>query len=164
MTAKVVLSTLVFCILAWDPGILRAEEPSIHGTLKADPVFQDSKGLAIRGYDPVAYFLAKKPVKGKSEFEHAWMGATWRFSTAANRDLFIMNPEKYAPQYGGYCAYGMSRGYAAPIDPKAWTVVDDKLYLNYDRDVRNLWNDDIPGHIARANQNWPRIPKKMDPH
>jgi YHS domain-containing protein len=139
--------------------IFAQEEPSIHGTNKADQVFQE-RGLAIRGYDPVAYFNDKKPMKGKKEFEYSYMGAKWRFASAENEQQFSKDPAKYAPQYGGYCAYGMSHGYAASIDPKAWSLVEGKLYLNYNLDVRKEWDKDIPGHIVKANSNWPRIPKK----
>ncbi len=138
---------------------LHAEEPSVGGKLKADSVYQ-TDGIAIHGYDAVAYFQNEKPVKGKKEFEHQWTGAMWRFSSAENRDLFIKEPERYSPQYGGYCAYGMSSGYAAPTRPEAWSVVQGKLYLNYNLEVRKIWEKDRPGHIARADVNWPQIPKK----
>lgn len=136
-----------------------AEEPSIGGKLKADPIFQ-SDGVAIHGYDPVAYFLNKKPVKGSKDLEYSWMGAAWRFASKENLELFKTNPEKYAPQYGGYCAYGMSSGYAAPTEPDAWTILDGKLYLNYNTQVRQMWNKDIPGFIMKADRNWPQVPKK----
>jgi YHS domain-containing protein len=136
-----------------------AEEPSVGGKLKADSIYQ-SGGVAIHGYDPVAYFRDQKPVKGKTEFEQVWMGAKWRFVSAENLEAFKANPEKYAPQYGGYCAYGMSAGYAAPTEPDAWSVIDGKLYLNYNKQVRQMWNKDIPGYIVKADRNWPQIPKK----
>ena len=143
--------------------ITSAEEPSINGSIQADPTFQDSKGVAIRGYDPIAYFDQEKAVKGKPEFEYRWNGATWRFASSTNRDTFAQDPQRYAPQYGGYCAYGMSSGYAAPIDPQAWSVVNGKLYLNYSLKVRHMWNRDQTGHIAKADVNWPKIPKKTIP-
>jgi hypothetical protein len=87
------------------------------------------------------------------------MDSTWRFSTASNRDLFAANPEKYAPQFGGYCAWGVTQGYLAPIDPKAWKVVDDKLYLNYDKKVQAEWAQDIPGNIKKATDKWPEASK-----
>jgi YHS domain-containing protein len=93
-------------------------------------------GTAIEGVDPVAYFTQGKPVEGKSEFAHDWMDATWYFASAENRDLFAADPEKYAPEYGGYCAWAVANGYTAKIDPEAWTIVDDKLYLNYSKDVQ----------------------------
>ena len=118
-------------------------------------VFSDG-GAAIRGYDPVAYFTDGKPVKGKGEFTHQWKGATWRFASAANRERFAAAPEKYAPQYGGYCAYGVASGYAVKTEPDAWSVVDGKLYLNYDRSVQASWLKDVPGYIRKADANWPR--------
>ena len=117
-------------------------------------------GLAIAGTDPVAYFRQGRAVEGSSEFEYQWKGATWRFQSAANKALFVSNPEEYAPQYGGYCAYAVSRGYTASTEPEAWKIVDGKLYLNYSLEVRELWSQDIPGYIAKANQNWPGVLKK----
>jgi YHS domain-containing protein len=114
-------------------------------------------GTAIEGYDPVAYFEEGRPVEGDSDYTHEWMGATWYFASAANRDLFAADPQKYAPQYGGYCAWAVSQGYTAEIDPQAWTVVDDKLYLNYSLDVRKQWQQDVPGNITKADGNWPGI-------
>ncbi|HEX6295282.1 MAG TPA: YHS domain-containing (seleno)protein [Burkholderiales bacterium] len=119
-------------------------------------VFSDG-GAAIRGYDPVAYFTEGKPVQGKPEFTHQWKGATWRFASAANRDRFAAAPEQYAPQYGGYCAYGVASGYAVKTEPDAWSVVDGKLYLNYDRNVQASWVKDIPGYIRKADANWPAV-------
>ncbi len=153
-----ILCLLLGCIPLAGPALAQ-EEPSIYGTKKADLIFQDH-GIAIRGYDPVAYFNQGKPLKGKKDFEYRYMGTTWRFVSAENRDAFTKDPDKYAPQYGGYCAFGMSHGYAAPIDPKAWSVVEGKLYLNYNLDVRKEWNKNVPGFITKANENWPKIPKK----
>ena len=114
-------------------------------------------GVAIEGTDPVAYFEQGAPVAGSSDFEHEWMGATWRFASAENRDRFAADPEKYAPQYGGYCAWAVSQGYTAKIDPAAWKIVDDKLYLNYSKDVQTQWSADIPCNIPKADANWPQI-------
>ena len=125
------------------------------GAQKAE-IFADG-GAAIRGYDPVAYFTEGKPVKGKAELTHQWKGTSWRFASAANRDLFAQAPEKYAPQYGGYCAYGVSSGYAVKTEPDAWSVVDGKLYLNYDRGVQSSWLKDPPGYIRKADANWPAV-------
>jgi YHS domain-containing protein len=125
----------------------------------APVVNKDKSGVALKGYDPVAYFTEKKAVQGNKEFEHVWMDSTWRFSSPSNRDLFAANPEKYAPQFGGYCAWGVTQGYLAPIDPKAWKVVDDKLYLNYDTKVQAEWKQDIPGNIKKALDRWPEASK-----
>ena len=116
---------------------------------------------AIEGYDPVAYFEEGKPVEGDSDYSYEWLGATWYFSSAENRDLFAADPEKYAPQYGGYCAWAVSQGYTAKIDPQAWSVVDDKLYLNYSLDVQKQWSHDVPGNITKADANWPGIREEL---
>ncbi|MEM9765532.1 MAG: YHS domain-containing (seleno)protein [Pseudomonadota bacterium] len=129
----------------------------IAATASEDPIYQSFLGTAIDGTDPVAYFTEGKPVEGSSDFTHEWNGATWRFSSAENRDLFVENPEKYAPQYGGYCAWAVAQGYTAATDPEAWAIVDDKLYLNYNQDVQARWNKDIPGFIASADGNWPTV-------
>ena len=117
-------------------------------------------GVALDGYDPVAYFTDGKPVEGRAEIAHEWNGAVWRFSTAAHRDRFAADPAKYAPQYGGFCAYAVSKGYTADIDPEAWMIVDGRLYLNYDLEVQKLWEQDVPGFIRRADENWPRLERE----
>lgn len=117
--------------------------------------------VAIEGTDPVAYFTAGKPVEGSRDFTHEWNGAKWRFSSAKNRDLFKANPEKYAPQFGGWCAYAVSQGYTASIEPEAWSIVDGKLYLNYSLSVRKQWQADVPGHIRQGEKNWPRVSKAL---
>lgn len=116
---------------------------------------------AIKGYDPVAYFTAGKPVKGASKYSYAWKGATWYFASPEHRDTFAKAPEKYAPQYGGYCAYAVSQGTVADIAPRAWKIVDGKLYLNLSLRVQKLWEDDIPGYITRADDNWPKLLQGM---
>ena len=119
--------------------------------------FFERNGLAIDGYDPVAYFTEMKPVKGMSEFHADYQGSTFQFVSALHRDAFMADPEKYAPQYGGYCAYGMARGYKAKIDPVAFSVVRDKLYLNYNEAIRGRWLSDVPGYIQTADANWPEV-------
>jgi len=119
-------------------------------------------GVAIRGYDTVAYFTQGKPVEGLETFSTEWSGATWRFSTQDHLDLFIDNPESYAPQYGGYCAYGVSRNYLVKIEPENWTIVNDKLYLNYDSDVQKKWEQDIPGFITKADSKFEQLLVRED--
>src|SRR5690349_11518942 len=97
---------------------------------------------AINGYDPVGYFVESKPVKGKKEFSYRWKDSNWLFASAKNRDMFKADPEKYSPQFGGFCAYGVSDNHKAPTSPNAWTIVDGKLYLNYDEGVKALWTKD----------------------
>lgn len=120
------------------------------------PVFSNAEG-AIRGYDPVAYFTRGKPVKGSDLQTLEWKGATFRFANAEHLALFEAQPEKYAPQYGGYCAYAVSQGATASTEPSAWTIVDNKLYLNYSLNVRKLWSKNIPDFITAANNNWPGV-------
>jgi YHS domain-containing protein len=122
-----------------------------------DPVHQTWRGVAIDGTDPVAYFAEGRPVAGSSDFSHEWTGATWRFASAANRELFRSDPERYAPQYGGYCAWAVSQGYTASGDPLVWNIVNGRLFLNYDKSVQATWSKDIPGHIVRADKNWPGV-------
>ena len=122
-----------------------------------DPPVYSRWGLAIRGYDPVAYFEGNGPVKGDSDFEAEWNGATWRFASAENRDKFISDPETWAPQYGGYCAWAVSNNYTASTDPDAWSLYDGKLYLNYSLGVRDTWSRDIPGNVAKGDANWPGV-------
>ena len=117
----------------------------------------NSDGIAIRGYDPVGYFTKGKPVKGKTEFSTEWKGATWQFSSAENLATFKANPGKYAPKYGGYCAYAVSQGYTAKTEPEAWTIVDGKLYLNYSLGVKATFDSDQAGYISKAEKNWPQV-------
>lgn len=117
---------------------------------------------AIQGYDPVAYFKNLKPVKGKNEFSYNWKGENWHFATQENLDDFKANPEKFAPQFGGYCAYGVADGHKAPTSPDAWTIFDGKLFLNYDTNVRDLWKKDMKVFIQQANKNWPAVKKEKD--
>ena len=122
----------------------------------ADPVYAKG-GLALGGFDPVAYFTDAKPVKGKAEFETTWNGARWRFASAEHRDSFQADPARYAPQFGGYCAYGVSKGHKAPTEADAWRVVDGKLYLNYNKDVQRLWEKELPTVIGEAEKQWPAV-------
>jgi YHS domain-containing protein len=130
------------------PRAVAAEPPVFTGLVA---------GVAVGGYDPVAYFTEGKPVKGSEEFTLEHDGATWRFASAEDRDTFAADPAKYAPQYGGYCAYAVAKGSTAKAEPDAWTIHDGKLYLNFDRSVRAIWAKDIPGNIKKADTNWPGV-------
>jgi len=143
------MAALIFLLLVSGPAA--AQQAPVHSTFL---------GGAIQGYDPVAYFTEGRSVEGSRQFSHQWNGATWRFASAANRDRFAQSPEKYAPQYGGYCAFGVASGYAVKIDPQAWNVVDGKLYLNYSLAVQADWKKDVPGYIRKADSNWPRVLEK----
>jgi YHS domain-containing protein len=128
-----------------------AATPVLAGTVN------EVNGLAIKGYDPVAYFTEGRAVDGSPEYVATLGGATFEFASAANRDLFAADPSKYAPQYGGFCAFGTSGGYKADVDPQAFTIVGDRLYLNYNLDIRQQWSKDVAGHVAKADENWPAV-------
>ena len=113
--------------------------------------------LAVGGYDPVAYFADGMPLRGSSEHTYDWKGVTWQFAKARNRELFQADPDKYAPAYGGYCAYAVANGATAPGDPEVWRVVDGRLYLNVNRTIQNEWQKDIPGFVRSADANWPQL-------
>ena len=142
--------TVAFSLLLFNSIFLFGQKPV---------VFSTEKG-AIRGYDPVAYFSESKPVLGSVDFAYSYLGATWYFSSSKNLELFKNNAEKYVPQFGGYCAFGMSRGYKAETQPEAWTIVDGKLYFNYNLAVRVDWNKKQAEYIEKANANWPTVKEK----
>lgn len=120
-------------------------------------VFYQKDGVALRGYDPVGYFTDGHPVKGSSQFPVIYQGSLFHFSSAAHRDAFLVEPARYAPQYGGYCAYGAANGYKAKSHPDAFSIVDGKLYLNYSVAVRELWQERVSDYIAKADANWPTV-------
>ena len=125
--------------------------------LPPTPVFVVD-GLAIRGADPVAFFGEGRPVTGDAAFEADWNGARWRFASAANREDFLAAPERFAPKYGGFCAWAVAaRGKLYSTQPRNWSIVDDRLYLNFNDDIQRRWEADIPGFIAEADQRWPEI-------
>ena len=152
MAAGLTRRALLAAALALSPLTAQAKSPEIYTGLLSS--------IAVGGYDPVAYFTDGKPVAGKSSITHQWKGARWRFSSEKNRELFSAEPAKYAPQFGGYCAWAVSQGYTAKGDPNYWKVVDGRLYLNYDASVQRNWEKDIPGHIANGNTNWPQVLEK----
>ena len=117
----------------------------------------EPSGIAVRGYDAVAYFTLGKPTEGKEAFETQWNGATWHFASQQHLDMFVANPEKYAPQYGGYCAYGVAVGNLVKIEVDLWDIVDGKPYLNYNEDLQKKWRADIPGFIAEADGKFNRL-------
>ena len=116
-----------------------------------------SQGVAINGYDPVAFFTDLKPVKGQSDLRYTWMDSEWHFSCKENLEQFKSNPAKYAPQYKGYCAFALSRGDLADISPDAWSIVDGKLYLNFNLDIKNAWEQDKFNYIKKADRRWAEI-------
>lgn len=149
------------CLL-WGTGLLATLSPL--PALAAPPIntlknsFFGGRGdAAILGYDPVAYFTEGKPVKGQDGFTFEWKGARWKFASLAHLETFKANPEKYAPQYGGYCAYGVAQGTLVKIEPDQFRIIDGKLYLNYDADVQQKWLADPTGYIKTANGRFPAL-------
>lgn len=141
-------------LIAFGPAVAAspaaAAEPAVY-----TPRFSK---LALGGYDPVSYFSGA-PLKGDARFTTTLNGVEYRFASAQNLGRFRAGPESFLPQYGGYCAWAVSRGYTAKADPLAWKVVGGRLYLNYDAEVQKRWAADIPGNIAKADRNWPRVLK-----
>jgi enamine deaminase RidA (YjgF/YER057c/UK114 family) len=122
--------------------------------------------LSISGYDPVAYFTDGKPVQGKSEFEYLWHKLRWRFADGTHRELFVKDPDRYTPQYDGYCAMGVSDGEAAhkdTVDPEAWTIVDGKLYLTHMSQAMDAWREDPAEYIKKADANWAAVKDLAEP-
>jgi len=124
------------------------------------PAVNAKEGIALKGYDPVAYFLNGAPTKGSDQYSFAWKGVTYRFASTGNLEKFKADPEKYLPQYGGYCAYAMSLDRIADIDPSRWAIVNGKLYLNNGFVAEKLWSLNKNGDIESADRNWPQYPKK----
>jgi YHS domain-containing protein len=137
------------CFLAIAASPAHAKEPPVY-----TPLFGKA---AVSGYDAVAYFTEGKPTKGDAKFTVNHKGAQWRFASAENRDKFQSAPERYAPQYGGYCAWAVAQGYTASADPLHWKIVNGKLYLNYDANVQKKWETNIPGFVQAADANWPSV-------
>jgi YHS domain-containing protein len=132
------------------------------GVSSADPpipAVNTENGSAIKGYDPVSYFTTGKPTPGLAQFTTTYKGAIYRFASAENRARFIAAPEKFVPQYGGYCAYAIALNKIADIDPDEWAIVNDKLYLNNGFFAQTLWSLDKSGNISKGDQNWPLLPK-----
>ena len=126
-------------------------------TGNAQAINTNRAGLAVGGYDPVAYFVAGSAEIGSPDVTASHDGATYRFVNNTNRDRFVADPAKYLPAYGGYCAYGVANGYKVKVDPDAFTIVDGTLYLNYDKGVMKKWRADIPAYVAKADANWKSI-------
>ena len=147
MTRLMILLAVLFGMLA----------PPAAAAPAAPPVSADKSGLAIRGYDPVAFFTVGAPTRGKAEHSLAWNGSTWRFASAQSLAAFKAAPERYAPQFGGYCAWAVSQHYLAPGDPDYWKIVDGRLYLNANARAKELWEADQPEAIARGHANWPAV-------
>jgi hypothetical protein len=127
------------------------------------PAINNEAGLALKGHDPVAYFTDHRSLRGDGRLRAQWHGVTWRFVSAAHRDIFLATPERYAPRYGGFCAFAIAHDWIADIDPDQWAVVDGKLYLNNSFFSQLAWNFDRRGNIKAGDRNWPLVPKLSQP-
>jgi len=127
--------------------------------IAGERIDKDADGVAILGYDTVAYFTDGHPVKGSPDFEYAWQDALWRFASAEHRTVFASNPERYAPQFGGFCTGAMRFGEMVPIDPEAWVIVEGRLYLHNDKEGRDETAADPRGRIAAAAEQWEALGK-----
>ena len=132
--------------------VLTAAQSSIAG--EAGRVNAGADNVAIEGFDTVAYFTMGRPMKGDPEFTYSWNGATWQFAAAEHRDLFAEDPERYAPQFGGFCSMALAHGQIAEVDPEVWTIVDGKLYLNFNKSVGEKFRQNLKENIEKADENW----------
>lgn len=137
---------LVLVALVWNVAVKAQPSTIFH-----------QQGIALHGYDVVAFFTDSMAVKGLPENSYTWQGVQWLFSSPAHRQVFAADPERYAPMYGGFCAYGTAGGYKAKTEINTWTIVGGKLYFNYNSKVKERWQTDIPGYIEKANGHWPGI-------
>jgi YHS domain-containing protein len=142
------------------PGLIATQSAFAFDEASKAAVNLDKGGLALQGYDPVAYFTTGKPTKGDSKFSAKHEGAEYHFANAENRDAFAKEPAKFAPQYGGFCAMAASLDKKFDGDPNVWKIVEGKLYLNVNPDVGKRWQEDVPGNIGKADASWPKIKDK----
>ena len=142
------LVLILFLLLGLPAAASAAPAPAVNAT---------EAGLAIGGYDPVAYFTEGRPVAGSADFELRWNGATWRFASEESRSRFQSDPDRFAPRFGGYCAWAVSQNYIASGDPLVWRIVEGRLYLNFNARAKMLWEADLDAAIARGNANWPSV-------
>lgn len=147
LTKVLAIFTALFCIIV-SSSALAAKDTIYTGLFSS---------VAVSGYDTVAYFSEGHPTKGSKDFEYKWQDSTWRFANAENLELFKNNPEKYAPQYGGYCAYAVAKNKTASSDPTQFHIKDGKLYLNYNAKIQNKWLAERDTFIVDADQNWPSV-------
>ncbi|MFQ5995727.1 MAG: YHS domain-containing (seleno)protein [Acidiferrobacterales bacterium] len=153
LTSKTITRTLLGFLMAAAAMSVFADSPK-------KMVATGPDNVAIKGYDTVAYFTEGQPMKGKSKFVASWNDAEWHFANAAHRDLFTANPERYAPQFGGFCAQGLSRGKKVVADPEAWTIVDGKLYIKFSKASRDRWRKDKAEKIKKAEESWATYQKQ----
>lgn len=137
-----------------DKDMIKDDMMHKNTTMKID---KDMNGIAIKGYDPVAYFTDNMPVMGKKMYSYEWMGAEWHFQNESNKMMFMENPVKYAPKYGGHCAYGVSVNGLYSTDPTVWTINNGNLYLNKNKDTGEKFRSNLDENIEKADMNWPHM-------
>lgn len=143
-----------------DPQPEAVVSPETSNSAKRIHINIDEQGVALRGYDPVAYFEEKKPVKGQADFNFAWNDAQWHFTSAENRDKFAQNPEKYAPANGGFCTFGVVLAKKLDGDPEVWSLLKDRLYVFLNEEVKEKFLQDVGGNLDKIQTNWPKIEDK----
>lgn len=144
-------------------ALLSACTQETHDTRAAGTTLTNPGGIAIGGYDPVAYFTDSAATPGKPEFSTRHGQATWWFASAEHRDLFLQDPQRFLPAYGGWCAYGMAEGYAAETDPvNGWTIHEGRLYLNWDASISAQWNANRAALLERSESNWPTVNSQLE--
>lgn len=158
------LKTVALTVLIFTAVVLAAACAGEQTRSAFDPVNKTNDGFALRGYDAVAYFTTQNAVEGDKRFEYMWNGAKWLFSSVENLERFRSDPAAYAPQFGGYCSYAVSNGYTANGDPQAWKIVNGKLYLNYDQDVKKMWEQEQDERIKKGDKNWEQFKVKKPEH
>jgi YHS domain-containing protein len=144
---------IVLCVRLVTPAIAGSDKSAVTAV-------NAGGGVGLKGYDPVAYFTLGRPTPGMDKYAYRWKGVTYRFASAEDRGKFQADPDKYLPQYGGYCAYAMSIDRIADIDPTRWAIINNKLYLNNNFLSFHLWSLDKPGNITSGDRYWPLYPKK----
>lgn len=145
-------------------GIAVAVWFAINTTEGVKKINTTAENVAVKGFDTVAYFTERNAVPGNLQYEFVWNGAKWLFANAENLEKFKANPEAFAPQFGGYCSFAVSKGYTADSDPQAWKIVDGKLYLNYNPKVKELWEAEQEMRIREGEKNWREFQKKKPEH
>lgn len=140
--------------LLFTPALLLAVPGSAEASTRR---LNHHRGVMLRGFDTVAWFTEAAPRRGAAQHQTQWEGVTWHFASAENRARFVADPQAFAPRFGGFCAFGVARGYKVDIDPNAWHIAAGRLYLNYNLGVQREWQQDVPGFIAQAEAKWPRL-------
>jgi YHS domain-containing protein len=120
----------------------------------AEDAINQKNGVALDGYDAVVYFTREEAVKGSEQISYKWKGVLWYFSSEENRKMFKKNPQHYAPQYGGFCAFAMSKGSKADVNPRVFMIYEDRLYLNYNGSAQRYWQQSLSDNIKKADYNW----------